>query len=449
MSGFGVYETLRIFLPGAIALLVLDLVLRLTTGINTIDVEEGSVAGGLVNLIENTTGFAILSVSIGLVLYLIDFPSRLRITAGDDTRNIQLPSSKFGAILEDFNSSHPDKAYDGGHSLSLFFIFADEYMPEELNKRVYLFGSLFRVFIDIRVLLWLAVSIGPVGGLIVAAEDRSLGDLSPRLSYAGAVGLLLAAMGLLGVFGERRFQQDYNRFLARRKQALRPADPPGGSAGPDEVPVIERFDHGVWKPGGMFGLAVVGLLLNSAAVALAYSTDGVWSYLSLGLTTLTWLLWFAVEIGPPRPSKNGTQGWHLQPGSVRNRLLRRLGLKDDEKPQLPILYRTLNEVVLAAPLLAAAALVGDLLDRQAESVLAWGLLLIPATLIMAIRKHETRQLSVYRHQNAFLELSSHGIHEALLRRSGLPSELSTGGDSKKIVIEIPLDGDPPEESEST
>ena len=72
MSGFTIYETLRILVPGALALVILDLVVRLATGTGVLTLGAGEPAT-FIDFIEQAGTFAILTLVRGSVLVSVGF----------------------------------------------------------------------------------------------------------------------------------------------------------------------------------------------------------------------------------------------------------------------------------------------------------------------------------------------------------------------------------------
>ena len=69
VSGFTIYETMRVFLPGGLAIFVLDLTIRLATS-NSPIAASPSGSESLLHTIESPGGFVALSLAAGLFLYL-------------------------------------------------------------------------------------------------------------------------------------------------------------------------------------------------------------------------------------------------------------------------------------------------------------------------------------------------------------------------------------------
>jgi hypothetical protein len=120
------------------------------------------------------------------------------------------------------------------------------------------------------------------------------------------------------------------------------------------------------------------------------------------------VLWYWIEIGPP---KDGSL-------ARRAKTLRRLGCDDSTHPQYTPGQRTRSDLAVYLPALIAASHAGVYLDRPDGAVIAWALLIIPATIIMTARKHESRILSSYRTQRTWLLLHEDKIREVLESKAG-------------------------------
>jgi hypothetical protein len=405
VSGFTIYETLRIFIPGGMTLLIVDLSLRLATGTPESDVAPGWPSD-ISSAIESGTGFVALSVVVGLFLYMIDLPERLRVVAGDPTRGYERPSAVFSEMLRVHNSTFGNRKYGDEMALSLFFAIIDKYMPEELHKRIYLFGALFKIFADLRAVLTAALLLGVPASIAYGTTDgRGVHDLSLNAQASISVFIVLLALLALGIAGHLRFRMDLHRYERKSGQTV--------AAGPGASQLAFP----------MLLLAVLG----TSAVALATNLAGPAGYSGVVVGALAWALWFSLETGPPEPGK--TFGWRrfgewnpVHHG-LRSQLLSLLGIKETEAPQLPILYRTFTDLAVYAPMLVGASIGAVFLDRRPTAVLGWGVIPVLAVLIMSNRKHERRQLNVYHDQAAFLKVSQEGITGVLNGAKGLPDTM--------------------------
>ncbi len=370
MSGFTIYETLRIFLPGALGILFADLTVRLATGPEVFAPGRG-VAEAVVESLESAGTFAGLAVLLGLLLYLVDMPARTRLIEGDVARGYARPSDTLAAMLAGTALERD--------SLSLYFILSDKYLPEELHKRIYLFGSLYRVFVDLRVLAMTALVSGSLLAAVAARRDAARVTLEigwEAVLATSVVALLVAAVALFGV----------------REHAVRRARSPRTST------------RGAWLVGpGLLILALAG-----AAAAQAIAMPSPWAYAALVPGGAALAVWWAVEIGPARPGEQ----------TFRAALLGLLGLQSAVAPQFSVAQRTLTELALVVPAVVAASAAAALQGRPPASVLAWALLAVPAAAIMSIRKHETRLLGAYRQQSTWLCLQKAKIADIVT--NGLP-----------------------------
>ncbi|MFP4554996.1 MAG: hypothetical protein ACLFRT_14205, partial [Actinomycetota bacterium] len=104
-------------------------------------------------------------------------------------------------------------------------------------------------------------------------------------------------------------------------------------------------------------------------------------------------------------------------GSYR-RMEMALGCEASDRPQFTSVQRTFLDIAVFGPFLVGASAAGALLGRSPSAVLAWGILIAPATLIMTNRKHEERLLGAYRHQVAWVHLHEAKIREILLGKAG-------------------------------
>ncbi len=371
MSGFSLYETLRIFVPGALGVLIADLTVRLATGPDVFAPAPG-FATDVVETLESTGPFAGLALFLGLLLYLVDLPTRTRIYGGDPDQGSPLPTRTLGTMLS--GTGLEDDA------LGLYFVLSDKYLPEEMHRRVYLFGSLFRVYVDLRVLAATALVGGTLLAVISARRSAGLDELGAGALAFVAAGVALAIVAAVALFGARA-----QAVRGRPRSGAQPATPVGPS-----VVIL-----------GLGALAVVlGLVLEAPA-----------AYVSLVPGGAALAVWWAIEIGPPAPSE---RTW-------RAAVFERLGVDRVAAPQFSVAQRVVTELALVAPPLAAASAAAVLQGRPEGSVIAWALLAVPATAIMSIRKHERRLLGIYADQSRWLELQKPKIME-IARTGTLPDK---------------------------
>lgn len=142
--------TLKKVIPGSIAVAVLAAVLRLATG-------EGALLSGgpfaeVIAALQGTT-FLFAALVAGFILYLIDLPSRSRLSQeGDPDAGYQLPTNRLREMVKDTQLE--------SKSFSLYFILSDGKLPAELHRRVYFFGGMFRIYFDLRVLAVVGTALG-------------------------------------------------------------------------------------------------------------------------------------------------------------------------------------------------------------------------------------------------------------------------------------------------
>jgi hypothetical protein len=377
MTGFTLYETLRIFVPGLLGLVLLDLVLRFAYGASPVASDGG--VGALTSSIESPLGGIAGSLAIGLVLYLVDLSAKARIqTEGDPAHNFRLPSQRLAEHME--GSDLADR------SLALYFIISDKYLPPELHRRVYLFGSLFRIYMDFRAMLALSVVAGVVAALLSSSSDSGF-DPTPPVSlgmvlFIGSALLMLVAIGSVG--------------MRKYKSSVVEAH------GPEEY--RNRFWREVrgvgWLAGCLVGLGI-------AACELILWTRGIPRLVGVVLAALSMILWTWLEMGPPVEQENATRQRFV---SWRSRVLDWLARRKGYVQYSPI-QRLIADVSLFAPWLVFASVAHVGRESPAASIAAWVLLAGLATTIMSLRKHEERLLAAYEDQSLWLDL-----HEEDLKR---------------------------------
>lgn len=75
------------------------------------------------------------------------------------------------------------------------------------------------------------------------------------------------------------------------------------------------------------------------------------------------------------------------------------------------------------PWLLGAAVLYENLGASSAALLSWGILILPCTAIMGIRKHELRLLSSYGDQTLWLEMHAKEV-ETIKNGGELPDEWS-------------------------
>jgi hypothetical protein len=382
MTGFGIYETLRLVIPGSIAVAIFSAVLRLAAGEGKL-LADGPFAG-VVAALEGTT-FLFAALAVGFILYLADLPTRARVFKGDPDNGIQLPTDALREMLK--GTPHQDKSF------SLYFILSDGRLPPELHRRIYFFGGLYRIYFDARLLAAGGVALGGPFALAVAGEGIS--DLIGSTYLASAAALLVVVV-LMTLVGESRHAVE-----SMKKHA--PKDRPYPSSG-----LGREYLGRAWKGfAAMLPAAAVVLLLGIAANFMADAASN-WLRIS-GVCTAgaALLLWVMVELGPPTPDTKDEGTRSGDP--VRGRILVWLRLKPSTQTQYTQLQRGVMDLALFAPAVVGAACAAQNQGRSALWVLAWGFLLLPAVLIMAIRKHEQRLLASYKDQVRWLQINEENI----------------------------------------
>jgi len=130
----------------------LDLVLRFVFGPDALAADGGARAAVLT--IQSPLVAIAVATFLGLGFYMIDLPTKTRLYKEGDPKRFRLPSMTLADHLKGTSlGNYPS-------SLSLYFLISDRYLPPEFHKRVYLFGSLYRVYVDLRFLLAIAVTLG-------------------------------------------------------------------------------------------------------------------------------------------------------------------------------------------------------------------------------------------------------------------------------------------------
>jgi hypothetical protein len=340
-----------------------------------------------VDAIQSPLVGVFVAVFIGLALYLIDLPAKSRLyKEGDPPRRIQVPSAALANSLKGTPLGEFPK------NLSLYFLLSDRYLPDELHKRIYLFGSLYRVYVDMRALLAFATVGGIAAGLAVASDSPGF-DHSLQIHSASALVMGVLVLSLVAVGSSAIFAYAHN---------VRAKHEPGEASKRlrDEAQRISRCCL------VLLALGILAVSLLASGQAILVLTGAV-----LGLACLT--LWSWIEIGPPGG---------LGATDIRSIALSRLGASVGAVQYAP-LERLLSDVSLFVPWLLGAAVLYEILGASSVSLLSWGILILPCTAIMGIRKHELRLLSSYGDQTLWLELHAKEV-ETIKNGGGLPDEWS-------------------------
>ncbi|WP_139278871.1 hypothetical protein [Rhodococcus ruber] len=378
MTGFGLYETLRIFLPGAVAAVVLNLILRLATGSGVM------YAGGpAAPLIDALTGFSFVFVALafGFLIYVTDLPVRTRLHAEGDPKNgYEMPAATLQRILRSASGSQKQLLID--RDRSIYFLLTDTHLPAELHRRVYFFGSMFKLYFDVRFLMMLALAFGPAVGFAISHGNPA--PFTINWSYMPSVSVCLFFVLIAGVLAERNH--------AKASIARHGATP-------------------YWKE---LGDAVKGTMLGALVISAAQLigwflvAQPSWGLSALGLLlcAISMILWAFFEMGPPSGNFNTNT---IAKSTIRTPVLRVLKCKDSERPQFYPAQRMLIDFALVAPALGGAASLAVLQDRSPWTVLFWGAFAGIATLILTVRKHEVQLLRSFRDQSTWLELNRRAI----------------------------------------
>lgn len=375
MSGFTLYETLRILVPGLLATLIGRLTLWIVSITTGLDFAQS------LPLFDNAVLSLGLSLFLGLLLYSVDLPVRLMI-AKDGASWGQLPSNKLLDLLgkETIWRNAP---------IGLYFLLSDRYLPNETHRRIYLFGSLFRVFVDLRFLLAVAAVAGCALSLLTASQVAAI-----EWSWGAALFALtpLVGIALLGIPGER--EHKINKLL---KNEATP-DPLG--------------DYRKQRNAGISQLKWLYLLIagtGSAAAAMFLWKNTALTLLASIPAVVNVAVWFWIEIGKPnyrREERGDKILWNEL--DMRSFVMLKTGI-DHHEPNFWPIQRTVADIVFFLPWLGASSVALARMGRPSQSVILWALLILPCSLIASVRKHETRLLATYREQSNWLEHHSSEI----------------------------------------
>jgi hypothetical protein len=304
----------------------------------------------LVSTLEKPVTSIVLSLAIGLLLYLIDLPEKTRLYR-EGADGWRLPSGTLDAHMNSLDppARRPVEDHDPKW-LSVYFVLSDKYLPEETHRRIYLFGSLYRVYVDLRSLL----AIGAVGGLAAAAVSAShLNGFDPNppvppRASAAICGLLLIVMAV-GLVGVRA-----HAVKSRTKHTSEP-DPQAASSFSERMKAELR----AMLPSGL-AMMTLGLIAGEALIRPA-----LWLRLTgFTLLLIQLYLWFAVEIGPPKLRDGKPIDW-------RSGMLKRFGANDDRTQYIP-LQRLLCDLALFGPWVYFGYVAYSNTGSSLSSLLAWG-----------------------------------------------------------------------------
>ena len=189
-----------------------------------------------------------------------------------DPKRFRLPSM----TLSDHLKGTPLGDYP--KSLSLYFLISDRYLPPEFHKRVYLFGSLYRVYVDLRFLLAVAGTLGISSGLMIASRKSGF---DPTPSFDGDASLwTIAVIGSVLLAGS--YGVAFYSFAVMAKYDVREL----GRRLRREAMAIA-------------GCCVGLLLLGFLGTALLLSGELLLGLIGQILAVGAIALWTWVEIGPP------------------------------------------------------------------------------------------------------------------------------------------------------
>jgi hypothetical protein len=345
----------------------------------TIASAEG--AADLLEVLENPLLALGIALVAGLLLYAIDIPAKTHVMrVGDPARGKGLPSTHLSQMLS-------NTIYDGQET-SLYFLLQDRYMHPETHRRIYLFGSLFRIFVDLRVLAGFFLLISTISGFMVRPTMGSPPEIHPLSVWTA----LTAGVWVTGYFygigqhainSAKKHKSGLSDFVKRHApKALR-----------------------IWP------IATLVLAVNALAVALTISASPVLAVVVVG--AVGFALWLRTEVGPP----NGLDYW---PG-VWWRLVRATGAALDSG--LSVHQRAILDIATFGPWLVAANYLVAALGREPQWITAWLVFLLPIGLVLGFHKHEDRLRNSYGDQNTWLDL--HKAEVAKLNDSGeLPEKWS-------------------------
>ena len=380
MTGLGLYETLRILVPGWFVVAFLDVGVRLA--LNEAPLASMETVANFLEVIESP--FIALGVALiaGLILYAIDVPARTHVMrVGDPPSGKGLPSWHLSKMLS-------NEVFEG-REMSVYFLLLDRYMHPETHRRIYLFGSLFRIFVDLRILAGLFFVLSVMSGLFVQTPHPRLSVITREFVVWTVLtaGIWMSGyaygIGQHAINSTRKHRSTIVQFLKRH--------------GPSTFMI--------WP------IALLTLAVNTLAVAM--SVSGAPLLGTAAVSAVGFALWLRLEIGPPA----GIEYW---PG-VWWRIVQLTGVRLDEG--LTSHHRAFLDIATFAPWLVAAAYLTEALGRQAGWVAAWLALLLPLGLILGFHKHEDRLRNAYGDQNSWLDLHSAEIQK-LDQTGQLPSNWS-------------------------
>lgn len=166
------------------------------------------------------------------------------------------------------------------------------------------------------------------------------------------------------------------------------------------------FREQLWRDVRQAFVPAASLLALGGGAALLATAGGAPAAAGASLAVVQLWLWWALELGPPEPES----------ASWRARCLQRLRAARADV-QYAAIQRLLYDIATVVPWLLASTWVNVLQDRDPIAALVWAIFVLPPVAIMSFRKHEERQLGIYREQSVWLEMHEADIDE--LKRTGL------------------------------
>jgi hypothetical protein len=178
-----------------------------------------------VSVLESPLWALGIALVAGLLLYAIDIPARTYLMrVGDPPAGKGLPSRHLGEML----SSEALK----DREMSVYFLLLDRFMHPETHRRIYLFGSLFRVFVDLRILAGFFFVLSVLAGLLAGSADIRHTALSVELATWTTLTLAIWVVAYLYGFGQHAMNSapknhtGLKDLLKRRGPAVQqPQDP--------------------------------------------------------------------------------------------------------------------------------------------------------------------------------------------------------------------------------
>lgn len=379
MSGFGLYETLRILVPGWFVVAFLDAGTRLAFGDTPMDLTPDAAA--FVEFLENPLVGLGVALLAGLLLYAMDLPSKTVVYRfGDPDKGKEPPSRHLSQMLSNDQLKR--------RALSIYFFLQDEFMNQEAHRKVYLFGSLYRIFVDLRIL----AAISFVATVTVGLSNSSATPVQlPPTGWLLVITALWIApylydVGQHAVNSVSKHQDSLRSFLGRRREEL-----------------------------ALFPLVVIAFLGNAAATALILS-GGARRPTGILLAIFGVGVWLRMDLGKPSEGRWSGFWWWAA---------RRLGASDERTATTH--QRALLDVATYLPWVVGASLLSPGTEQAGPWVLAWLAFLLPLSLVLGYHKHEDRLRNSFGDQNTWLDLHSAEIEE-LDRQGRLPLRWWNGAD---------------------